>query len=241
MLYTAMSSADYPGHSITKADAVLVIDLDETLLSINSFPMWAAYSLYGKFDRLRFKQRSKLRIQAGKIFFKRKILKRSHAQTKEELHKLWLDNHDDSALENILAKLQKKIRPNMLEILELISKSRCDALIATAATSLYAEKFAARIGFANIISTRLNEQENRGEEKARRILEFIAQQKWEGRKKIFFTDHLEDMPFIRKSDKLMWFGKSNEVKNIQKILPELNIVMCSNLSAQDIMNEVQQH
>lgn len=239
MLYTAMSSADYPGHSIIKTDAILVIDLDETLLSINSFPVWAAYSLYGKFTGLRFRQRSKFRIQAGKIFFRRKVLGLNHAQTKADLHRLWLENHDDSALENILAKLEKKIRPNMLDVLDLINKSKCDAVIATAATSLYAEKFAARIGFSNIISTRLNDAENRGEEKARRILEFISRKEWEGRKKIFFTDHLEDMPFIRKSDKLMWFGKIEEVKNIQKILPELSIVTCSNLSAQDIMHEIQ--
>lgn len=233
-----MSSADYPGHSISKADAVLVIDLDETLLSINSFRIWAAYFLYGKFDSLKFKKRILLRIRAGKIFLKRKLLKRSHAKTKADLHNLWIENHDDNALENILAQLEKKIRPNMLEILELITKSKRDALIATAATSLYAEKFASRIGFTNIISTRLNENENRGEEKARRILEFIAQKKWESRKKIFFTDHLEDMPFIMKSDKLMWFGKGEEVKNIQKILPELNIVACNNLSPKEILNEI---
>lgn len=233
-----MSSADYPGHSILKTDAVLVIDLDETLLSINSFKIWAAYFLYGKFDSLKFKQRIFLRIRAWRIFFRRKILKHSHAKTKSDLHSLWIENRDDNALENIVAKLEKKIRPNMLEILELISKSKCDAVIATAATSLYAEKFASRIGFANIISTRLNEKENRGEEKARRVLEFISEQKWENRKKIFFTDHLEDMPFIMKSDKLMWFGKKDEVNGIQKLLPKLDIVTCNNLSAEEIMSRL---
>lgn len=233
-----MSSADYPGHSISKTDAVLIIDLDETLLSINSFPVWAAYSLRGKFSGLKFKQRRKLRIQAGKIFFRRKVLRRSHAQTKADMHRLWLANHDDGALENILTKLQKKIRPNMLEVIERISKSQCDALLATAATSFYAEKFAARIGVANIISTGLNDKENRGEEKSRRISEFLASKNWDGRRKIFFTDHLEDMPFISKSDKLMWFGKKEEIQDIQKSLPRLNIISCSNLSSQDILKEI---
>ena len=52
-----MSSAASLGHSISKTDMktenILVIDLDETLLSVNSFPLWAKYFLFGKFEHTR--------------------------------------------------------------------------------------------------------------------------------------------------------------------------------------------
>lgn len=233
-----MSSADYLGHSISKADPILIIDLDETLLSINSFRIWSAYFLYGKFEELNFQQRSLLWFKAAKIFIERKILRHSHAQTKSALHKLWVQDDNSKALENILIKLEKKIRPNMRGILELISQNKIDAILATAAASLYAEPFAARIGFLHITSTKLNDKENRGEEKSRRVSEFFEKQRWEARKKIFFTDHLEDMPFILKSDKLIWFGEPEKIGVIKKSAPKLDIILYKNLTAQKMLEEI---
>ena len=238
MHYTAMSSADYLGHSISKTNPILIIDLDNTLLSINSFHVWAAYFLFGKFEKLNFKKRGILLLKAAKIFAERKIFRRSHEQTKSNLHKLWLKTDDNSALENILAALKQKIRPNIWDVLELIAQNKFDGALATAASSLYAEPFAKHIGFLHIISTNLNEKENRGEEKSRRILELISAQKWEDREKIFFTDHLEDMPFILKSDKLMWFGKAEEIGIIEKSAPELNIIVCNNLTSGEILEAI---
>ena len=233
-----MSSADYLGHSISKADPILIIDLDETLLSINSFRIWSAYFLYGKFENLNFQKRSLLWFKAAKIFAERKILRHSHAQTKSALHKLCIQADNNKALENILIKLEQKIRPNMRGVLELIAQNKIDAILATAATSFYAEPFAARVGFSHITSTKLNEKENRGEEKSRRVLEFFEKQDWENRKKIFFTDHLEDMPFILKSDKLIWFGEPEKIGIIKKSAPKLDIILYKNLTAQEMLEEI---
>ncbi len=233
-----MSSADSLGHSTSKTNIILVIDLDETLLSINSFPVWAKYFLLGKFDNLNFIRRNLMRLKAAKIFAERKALKRSHAKTKAALHKLWLKYNDISALEKILAMLEPTIRPNMLNVMDLIRQSKIDAILATAAASLYAEPFAKKIGFANVISTGLNEAENRSEEKARRAQKFIENKNWQNRKKIFFTDHLEDMPFMLNSDKLMWFGKTEEVEIISQSVADLEIIICRNLSAEEIVGEI---
>jgi|CXWL01.1.fsa_nt_gi phosphoserine phosphatase len=233
-----MSSVDSLGHSISELDLVLIIDLDETLISINSFPLWAKYFLLGDFSNLNFYKRNILRIKAAKIFAERKILGRNHAQTKAALHKLWLKTGDVSALEIFLQKLEKTIRPNMRSVLELIAKNKINAVLATAATSLYAEPFANKIGFSHVISTGISEQENRSEEKSRRAQEFLKKQSWEDKKKIFFTDHLEDMPFMLNSDKLMWFGKPDEVSVIKKSIPNLKIIACQNLTSEEILKEV---
>ncbi len=233
-----MSSVDSLGHSISDPDLVLIIDLDETLISINSFPLWAKYFLLGNFSNLNFYKRNILRIEAAKIFAERKILGRNHAQTKTALHKLWLKAGDISAIEIFLHKLEQAIRPNMRSVLELIAKNKINAVLATAATSLYADPFANKIGFSHVISTGINEQENRSEEKSRRVQELLKKQNWENKKKIFFTDHLEDMPFMLNSDKLMWFGKADEISVIQKSIPNLKITTCQYLTAEEILREV---
>lgn len=233
-----MSSADSHGHLTSRNDPVLIIDLDETLLSINSFPVWAAYFLFEKFAGLDFRRRSLLWLKAAKIFTERKALGRSHAQTKFALHKLWVQAGDADALENILTKLEQKIRPNMRGIMDLVAKKEIDAVLATAATSLYAEPLAKRLGFSHVLSTGLDGVENRSDEKSRRSLEFLARQGWESRKKIFFTDHIEDTPLIIKSDKVMWFGKTEEAQILEQSVPALDIVICRDLSAQEIVKEI---
>ncbi len=233
-----MYSADSLGHLTSKTNPVLIIDLDETLLSINSFPVWAKYFLLGKFDNLNFTKRNLLRLKSAIIFAKRKTLKHSHAHTKNNLHKLWLKNYDYSALEIIITTLEQKIRPNMRDLVISIASGQTDAVLATAAAAIYAEPLAKRIGFSNVIATNLEEQENRSEEKSRRVLEFLKKQGWENRKKIFFTDHLEDMPFMKNSDKLMWFGKPEESAIIKQSIPTLEIIICHKLSAKEILETI---
>lgn len=229
-----MSSADSHGHLTSKDSSVdspvLVIDLDETLLSINSFHVWAKYFLFDKFEKLDFIKQYVVKVQAGKIFAERKILGRSHLQTKFALHKLWLEIDDQKALDKVMARLEEKIRPNMRGVLELIEQKKIDAVLATAASSVYAEPFARTIGFSNVIATQLGGKENRAEEKSKNILEFLEKQGWQNRKKIFFTDHPEDTPFIMNCDKLMWFGKTEEIAKLKQLRTDLGIVECQNLN-----------
>ncbi len=235
-----MSSSDFPGHLTSKAKPVLIIDLDETLISVNSFPLWAKYFLLGRFDSLTPAKRAVLRIKAAKIFASRKILKHSHAKTKRDLHKIWVAANDISAQDNLLSKLEQNIRPNMQKLLQLIATKEIDAVLATAAASAYAEPFARKIGFTYVIATGISDSENRSEEKSRRAIELITKNNWQDREKIFFTDHLEDMPFMKNSDKLIWFGKDGEIEQIKSNLPDLKIFSGKNMGAQDIINNILQ-
>jgi len=216
---------------------VLIIDLDETLLRVNSFTLWAKYFIFGKFNNMGFFRHNLLRTKAAVILAKRKLLKHSHAATKAALHKLWISSDNKYACDIFLASLEKEIRPNMRELLNLIAGNKIDAILATAASSAYAEPFARKIGFANVIATGLYETENRSEEKAKRANEFLKKQNWQNRKKIFFTDHLEDMPFIKQCDMLMWFGKADEIEIIKQERSNLEIFLCSDSCASDILTK----
>lgn len=219
----------------SKAKPILIIDLDETLISVNSFPLWARYFLLGKFKDTPLMRRASLRLEAARIFAARKLLRKNHAQTKSKLHQLWMKVDDTSAQEKFISALERYIRPNMRELLELIAKKEIDAILATAAASAYAEPFARKIGFTYVLATRISDNENRNEEKSRQALELIAKNNWLDRKKIFFTDHLEDMPFMLNSNKLFWFGREDEIGLIKQSAPNLDVIYGKNIGAQDIL------
>ncbi|MEZ5690275.1 MAG: haloacid dehalogenase-like hydrolase [Rickettsiales bacterium] len=222
----------------SKNSPVFIIDLDETFLSVNSFPLWAKYFLFGKFDSLNFIRRNALRIKTLKLFAERKIFGRDHIYIRDELHKLWQNIDDKTATRNVCVTLAEKIRPNMLSIHKMIKENEIDAVLASAAASVYAEPFAGYAGFSHVLATQAGKPENRGEEKARRISEFLTEKNWQDRKKIFFTDHLEDMPFIKKCDQLMWFGKESEIEEIKSSAPELTIIHCLNLSDKELTQQI---
>lgn len=224
-----------PNNDVPNNNVILIIDLDETLLSINSFPVWAKYFLCGKFPQLTPFQRSVLLSKSAIIFAKRKLLGINHAKTKDELQKLWVEAGDAQALENIIAALKQKIRPNMQAVLELVQTQKIDAILASAAAFAYVEPLGRGVGFSHIIATKIGEEENRHDEKSRTVLEYIEKQGWQSRKKIFFTDHLEDAPLAGKSDMVLWFGKSEQVEELQSLVGGVQIVDCKHLSSNGVL------
>jgi phosphoserine phosphatase len=196
-------------------NSILIVDLDETLINCNSFPLWVRYCLC--FGNLR------LKIGAASILFQRKILRYSHAKTKNNLQKLWAKFTSEKDLENLIAALQQKINPVFVEALKDIKIGKVDAILATSAAAIYARGFAEKIGFKHILATEIDGEENRADEKARKVLESIAEKGWENRKKIFCTDHLEDLPLMLASDKIIWFGSENDMKFLRENYSQLDI------------------
>ena len=175
-------------------NSIFIIDLDGTLLICNSFPIWAKHCLYI------------FGWRAAWILFVRKILRKSHAQTKENLQKLWMQNASEQDLEKLITALKKKIRPEFAGILEGIKNGKIEAILATSAAAVYATALANSLGFQHAIASELGKPENRAEEKAKNVLELIEKQGWQTRNKIVCTDHIEDLPLMQQSDKNFWFG-----------------------------------
>lgn len=210
-----MSSAAFPGPSIIGDDALLIIDLDGTLLSVNSYRYFARYLLFGAFDALERRERAALSWETAKILAARQCLHRNHADTKQALRQLWAQHADDAVLERLLHRLQKKVRPGMRDILTAVAQGKADAILATAALADYARPLAMRLGFSYIVAG--------SQEKYGPVQTLITAESWVARKKIVFTDHLDDLPLMRMADTVYWFGTSRDLKKLRAELPDTDI------------------
>jgi len=213
-----MSSVVSLGRLISVDDwdnSILIIDLDETLITCNSFTLWVKYCLFS----------NDLRLNFGTLWvmLQRKILRKNHAKTKNNLQKLWVKFASEKDLKNLIAALQKKINPVFEDVLEDIQNGQVVAILATSAVAIYARGFAEKIGFKYILATEIDDKENRADEKARKVLEFIAEKGWQARNKIFCTDHLEDLPLMLASDKIIWFGSENDMNFLRENYQKLDI------------------
>ena len=238
-----MSSADSPGHSTSKAEAVFIFDLDGTILSVNSFPYWVLYMLTGHFGGLSPVVRLALSLRTIHILVKRKVLRQSHYRTKQQLQELWTRavQKDPTRVANhsLNVILQGYIRPNMCSVLASVAQQRIDAILATSAAGEYAQELGKIMGFRHILTTPLCSEtdtlENSGERKRDRVLAMITALGGDGRMRILFTDHEDDLPLIRICQRTLWFGGNEDMKNIQAKVPQAKIIACRNLSDAEII------
>jgi phosphoserine phosphatase len=232
-----MCSADSPGRSTLKTEAVWIFDLDGTILSVNSFPYWARYMLIGHFDGLNALERLALFLRTSQALTERKLLGQNHYHTKRKLQKLWSHSLKkdvgQAAAQRLSTLLQAYIRPNMQSLMETVASRQADALLATAAAGEYALGLGKALGFTHILATPLctdsDTLENCAERKRDRVLSLLAAQEWNHRKRILFTDHEEDLPLIDQCHRTLWFGRDEDVRTIQERVPQAEIVACRHL------------
>lgn len=238
-----MYSADSHGRLMPETEFVLIFDLDSTLLSVNSFPYWVRYLLYGTFGGLSACERMLLTIRTAKIMLERKLSGKTHYTAKRQLQALWSNalktDNDHVALDNFCKVLGNYIRPNLAGIMKLAQENNIDSVLATAAAGEYAINFSRMLGFKHIITTPAYTgaiaKENSGEEKRDRVLALLAAEGFDKRRRVFFTDHEEDLPLIRQSQLVLWFGDDSKIEAIRQYAPETGIIAASKFSAYEIM------
>lgn len=221
---------------------ILIFDLDGTILSVNSFPLWVKYLLKGQFGGLNVLQRMRLTSRVTCVMLERKLLKKSHYHAKRKLQKLFaeaLEKDDEKlALLQFADQLIDTIRPNMLELLEGLETDFPDAMLATAAAAEYAHPFAQMLGFKHIITTPyFNEKiafENVGEAKRDSVLAYLKGQGWQDRPRIFFTDHEEDMPLIQASHHIFWLGDDAMLERVNPQADGVEMLDAKPLTASEI-------
>ena len=233
-----MSSADSPGLSTLNDKPLLIFDLDGTILSVNSFPHWVRAMLFGDLRPLAPLPRIRLFVQTAWILVLRKCLRHSHYVTKRRLQPVWTqavkDDSNQTALINFTEFLLQKIRPNLQTTMREIATGTSDAVLATSAAGEYAQYAGRRMGFRYIFTTDIDTKENNREQKRDRVLAFLAEQNWEKRRRIFFTDHEEDLPLIQSCDVTLWFGADEDVAAIQAAAPNAKIFPCLHRSDSEI-------
>jgi phosphoserine phosphatase len=113
-----------------------------------------------------------------------------------------------------------------------------DAVLATAAASDYAAGLAQRLGFRYALTTSPDNDaitpRNSGTRKRDRVRALLHQFGWHTRPLVLFTDHIDDLPLMRDSDAVCWFGSTNELAVAKTAAGKPQFIACRDLSAGEL-------
>jgi phosphoserine phosphatase len=209
---------------------VVVLDLDGTILSVNSFRHWVLYMLRARFPHLRGVRRLTVTLAVAKALATRKAGLIDHETLKWRLQRLWqiASTGDGGALErNFIESLKRFVRPELTEILTAVANGQIDAVMATAAAADYAHGLGRSLGFHHILATprirNEGEPSNIGTHKRDAVLRFIDGRGWQNRLLVLFTDHDDDLPLIRVSQTVYWFGAESDRTALERKLPGISL------------------
>ena len=224
-----------------RADPILVFDLDGTLLRLNSFPLWVLYLTFGRIRRLSRKQRLHVTWLALRLLTLRKLGRMDHETLLRHMQALWhfaTAGDEGDAAQRLGSLLLRCMRGNVAPALKLVTDGAMDGVMATAAAEEYAEALSHRIGLTNILATRggrgHGEPGNSGEHKRVRLLAWLQERGWAGRPLIFFNDHMADLPLMRESSIVCWFGSDRALTEARQAAPNVRFVACRGLSEREM-------
>ena len=204
----------------------LILDLDGTVLTVNSFRHWAMWLVHARFRHLGAVKRGLVTLSVVRALVQRRLGYISHETLKWRLQRTWQAAcaGDGGASEQEFAvSLLPYLRPELNGLLAAAADGRIDAVLATAAAGDYAYAFGRLLGFSHILATprqrEVGEPSNLGVCKRDAVIDFIFSQGWQDRALILFTDHCDDLPLIRICPTVFWFGSEEERRALSLILP----------------------
>jgi len=224
-----------------RADPVLVFDLDGTVLRLNSFPVWVLFTGLGGIRSLSLKQQFKLTRRVFSLLVARKLGRMNHEALLRHMQALWhfaTGSDEGAATQRLASLLVRNVRRNMPPAIKLVTDGAMDGVISTAAAEEYAQEVGQRLGFTNVLATPggrgPNEPSNTGEHKRDRLRDWLEQHGWTGRPLIFFNDHMADLPLMRDSTIVCWFGSSRELAQAKAAAPHVRFVACRGLKEREM-------
>jgi phosphoserine phosphatase len=209
---------------------VLILDLDGTVLSENSFPCWALHLVRARFPHLRAPRRWRISCSAVAMVAARKLRLMSHEWLKWRLQALWqiATAGDGGAAEHdIVQELVRIVRPELMPVLAAVAAGQVDAILATAAPGEYADGLGHRLGFADVLTTRCGRAkpnpDNSGPYKRDAVMSLIVGRGWLDRPRVLFTDHVDDIPLMRVCQTIYWFGPDAGLAAIMQAVPSATL------------------
>ncbi len=224
-----------------RVDPVLVFDLDGTVLRLNSFPVWVLFVGLGGIRSLSLKRQFGLTWCVLRLLLARKLGRINHETFLRHMQALWhfaTAGDGGAAVQRLGKLLSRSVRRNMAPALKLVTDGAMDGVVATAAAEDYAQELGRRLGFDNILATsggRLpGEPSNIGEHKRDRLMTWLQAHGWSGRPLIFFNDHMADLPLMRDSSIVCWFGSSRSMEQAKRAAPHVRFVACRGLKEREM-------
>jgi phosphoserine phosphatase len=224
---------------------VVIFDLDGTILHGNSFPHWVLFLTFGRLREFGFRHRVLLSLRSLLLLLRRRFFGTSHEEFLWHLQDAWRAASAERrgrALDRFETKLLRLVRPNFASVLQLVATERIDAVLATAAAVDYAAGFGRRLGFRHVLATASNRchgvPANSGACKREQVLAFLRGQGWHARPMILFTDHLDDLPLMRDSDTVYWFGPWTAFKQAAAAAANARFVFCRDLDGGEVASHL---
>jgi phosphoserine phosphatase len=218
---------------------VLVFDLDGTILGVNSFPRWAGFLMIGRIAGLGAATRARLAWDTAVLIGRRKLRRMSHDELARELEETWHRYATPVAVATFQARLHRHVRPCMRPILGLVAGGQMDAVMATAAAADYAVGFGLDLGFRHVLATPEHrgpdEPMNVGPRKRQRVRDLLIRNGWQDRPQFLFTDHIDDLPLMRDSRLVCWYGPPRKMAEAQGLAPNARFIPCRDLSGEHVL------
>lgn len=199
---------------------VYIFDLDGTVVSCNTFPLWAMHMIRAQVPHGNRLRGIMTAGAVGQLLLQRKLGRLRHRVLKQRLQKIWRRATEGDSGDHAIrfaASMERYVRPNMAGLLRQVRGGEIDAVLATAAAGEYGHALGHRLGFAHVLAS--DEQDNLGEAKLRGVLAFLTDRQWLQRPRVVFTDHIDDLPLMRACDAVCWFGPGDEYPDIKAQLP----------------------
>ncbi|MGG4548001.1 hypothetical protein ABER02_09415 [Rossellomorea marisflavi] len=202
-----------------------VVDLDETFISKNTFKLWLIFLMKSLLRSGSVKYSIKLFV----ILIKRLFKKISHMDMKRETLKITNENVVNLNVDKFVFGLDKYVNKNILD--KMLNDQNTYWILATAAPEIYSKKIAFTYGFNHCISTSMviDEQwnENIREIKLKNVLNYLKSKDTNCISAVF-TDHHDDLPLMRISEKVYLVNPKEasklkvdeQIKNYTTILVE---------------------
>ncbi|MDQ7084907.1 MAG: HAD family hydrolase [Sulfurovum sp.] len=192
---------------------IIVIDLDGTFVSVNTFHKWM------KFVALKSLQKLYL-ISIIKIFwiiFRRAIKSINHGQMKFAILKISEKTMSALDIEDFVKSLDKYVHQ---DILKHLKNPNYMTILATAAPQIYAKKIQEVYAFNYEVSTPVSSQtpwkENLKETKKQNVLKLLKEERLSLNIDILFTDHHDDLPLMKYAKETYLVGASEKTLKILK-------------------------
>lgn len=215
---------------------VLVFDLDGTILPFNSFPRWVLFLIFGALPGLGWRPRGRLSLLAFRMLLLRKLGRLSHNELQRRLQaacRTACIGYDQPLTNRFEAALQRKVRRNLLWLLQAIPDEAFDAVLATAAAAEYAEPLGSRLGFRHVLATQperdVDDPPNVGLAKHDGVMNLLHTLGWNDRPIVLFTDHIDDIPLIRQSNTVCWFGSPDMLVTVRSAAAATQFINCRDM------------
>ena len=227
---------------MSRADPLLVFDLDGTILEINSFPRWALSMVACDVAGLSALRRVRLSLAAQRLLLTRKLGRADHGALLAGMQTAWrrgCGEEAEEAAKRFSQRLLQRVRPGLRPVLDRVARGETDAILATAAAEDYALPLGYALGFRHILATPGHRDEgeacNMGARKRDRVLDYAAARGWAGRRIVFFTDHIDDLPLIQASGAVCWFGTGAGLREVRARAAGVPVMPCQSLDTPMMM------